>query len=70
MKAITIESGGAIIDDAKGCILPFVFESQAIAQSFLDACERVGVCLYAGMPYSDMKSLFGLWFDAWKRDAA
>ncbi len=67
MKAISTEAGGAIFDDAKGWILPLSFDSQEVAQSFLDACERVGVCIYAGMPHSDLKSMFDLWFDGWKR---
>lgn len=67
MKAISTEAGGAILDDGKGWILSLSFDLQDVAQSFLDACERGGVCLYAGMPHSELKALFDLWFDAWKR---
>lgn len=70
MKAIATDAGGALLDETKGVLLPFVFKSKDLAEEFLLACERVGTNLYAGMLHSDLKGLFDLWFDAFKRPSA
>lgn len=53
---------------SKGPIaLPMVFDSHELAIQFLSACERTGVELYPAMAYSEMRKLFALWHDSYKR---
>lgn len=45
-----------------------VFTACQVADGFLSSCERSGVKLSTSMATSDIKSMFNLWFDAWKRE--
>lgn len=70
MRVIATEVGASIYDERKGQYLPFNFPSCGLAEAFLAAAERTGSSLYAGMPHSDMRNLFAVWHDAYKRDWA
>ena len=60
--------GAAILDELSNRLLPVTFESAQQAQAFLDAAERSGANLYAGMPAPDLQMLKDIWHDAYKRD--
>ncbi len=67
MIVIKTDKGAALYDEDKNYILPMSFTSPTGAQTFLDACERTGVTLWAGMPHAELQTLYRLWWDAYKR---
>lgn len=62
-----LEPHGAVIVDSTGHVLPCEFPGAGHAQGFLDACERSGVSLWRDMPRDELRKLYLLWHDAYKR---